>query len=273
MSVLWVRSAIDSNRLNEQMRQVASMMLQEIGIKALYHASQAELAMLASIGGQHGTNDTANDTATTLCLDGVVLSIGDQVSTTTLMVEGYTLPNRTVIRGMAGNSVTLNLQGRLSRDRGHSELFYRLSEEVVRQLKEKQCGVSTHFRGEILSYMKGATNATNLSLPDAQTVSLTSECIEVAEEFFSPEGEQSLPVSVWNELMSLGASAGNSSCNNVVLVGGGVKLKGLQERMRAELNSFVKSSEELNLKVMENPEYTSWLGGSAAMMAWEQLTL
>lgn len=131
---------------------------------------------------------------------GVVLDVGDGVSSASAIYEGYSINNATQRINLGGRDVTQHLM-QLLRRAGYG--FHTTAEfEIVKSIKERYCYVEPMNQNQernFNTFSKDDTNRgqqtnaglniqqSNFILPDGQTVKLSSEKWKAPEILFRPE--------------------------------------------------------------------------------------
>jgi len=143
--------------------RMTSIMFETFNVPAMYVGIQAVLSLYSS-------------GRTT----GIVLDIGDGVSHTVPIYEGYSLPHAVMRVDMAGRDMTEHMQKLLA---GAGSSFTTSAEkEIVRDIKEKTCYVAMDYDAELAS----APKATEYELPDGKIITVGHEAFMCPEALFKP---------------------------------------------------------------------------------------
>jgi actin len=205
--------------------------------------------------------------------DGVIVSSGDGVTFTIPIYQGYCLPHAVNRIDIAGRDLTQYLQTLLT-ERGYS--FTSTAEfEIVRNLKEKLCYISTDFARDLEFSKESNMLEKTYELPDGQKVGLGNECFRCPEALFQPSflGLESMGIheAVYNSIMKTDIDLRKDLFSHIVLAGGSTMFPGMKLRLEAEINSLANSK----IKVIDLPErkYSTWIGGSilASLTNFQQM--
>lgn len=162
-----------SNRI-----RTAEMMFDTFGVPSLFFQSTAVLSLYA-----RGM------------MTGVVLDVGDGVSSASAIYEGYSIRNATQRIDLGGRDVTMHLN-QLFRRAGYN--FNTTAEfEIVKAIKEKFCYVepmNTKKESDYNAYKEKESGSgvtvpqqSSFLLPDGQSVKISSEKWKAPEILFKPE--------------------------------------------------------------------------------------
>jgi len=195
---------------------------------------------------------------------GIVLDIGDGVTHTIPVYDGYCIPCAVNRYNLAGRDVT-DYMGRLLGERGH-RLTTSSEREIVRDIKEKYTYCAMDFEDEMkLFRTKNMTR--KYVLPDGTVIKLGEEMFKSGEVLFDPEliGKEmdGIHHAVYNSIQSTDMDLRKDLFNNVVLSGGTTMIKNLDKRLEKELN-ILKPFKMKGVKIIAPAErrYSVWTGGS-----------
>jgi actin len=236
-------SYFNSKIQNEKM---ISMMFETFNVPAFYRADTASLALYC-----YGSDS------------GLVVESGVSGTNIVSVAAGSVL-SAVKCPHLGGSDVTDYLRKILS-ERGYA--FTTTAErDIVRDIKEKLCYVSSDYEADLRSASEGADGEKNYELPDGQVITIGDERFRAPEFLFRPsilalEGP-GLAGSLAQAVQALDAPARSGMLGNIVLAGGNSMLAGLAERLRLEVEREVSPS--VRVKVRDQPErkYADWIGGS-----------
>lgn len=195
---------------------------------------------------------------------GIVLDIGDGVTHTIPVYDGYCIPYAVNRYDLAGRDIT-NYMSRLLEDRGYK--FTTSSErEIVRDIKEKLCYCALDFEKELELY--SSKNMTRkYALPDGNDIEIGEEMFKAGEILFDPEliGKESHGIhhAIYDSIQSTPLDIRKNLFSTIVLSGGTTMIKNLDKRLEKELNDL-KPIRMQSVKIIAPAErkYSVWLGGS-----------
>eukprot|EP01124_Arcella_intermedia_P029564 TRINITY_DN6290_c0_g1_i2.p3 TRINITY_DN6290_c0_g1~~TRINITY_DN6290_c0_g1_i2.p3 ORF type:complete len:186 (-),score=48.70 TRINITY_DN6290_c0_g1_i2:154-711(-) len=156
--------------------------------------------------------------------------------------------------------------------RGHS--FSTSAEmEVLWDIKEKQCYVSTDFQRDLHK-----PQHKTYKLPDGHSIPLGPELLCSAEALFRPSlvgsEEPGVHEMVFRTLSRVDVDDRKQGLGNIVLSGGTTCLPGFEERLRIEMLNLAPESCRVKICASER-KYMVWMGGSilACLSPFQQMWL
>eukprot|EP01095_Lingulamoeba_sp_RSL-Kostka_P009062 TRINITY_DN30_c1_g1_i1.p1 TRINITY_DN30_c1_g1~~TRINITY_DN30_c1_g1_i1.p1 ORF type:complete len:399 (-),score=149.21 TRINITY_DN30_c1_g1_i1:158-1354(-) len=262
--VLLTEAPLNPKKVRET---AAEIFFETFNVPALFFSMQAVLSLYAS-------------GRTT----GIVLDIGDGVSHTVPIYEGFSLPHSIQRNDLGGRDITKFLQLLLRRSYcGYN--FHTSSEfEIVKHIKESCCYVSSDPEKEedtLLSTSSASSSNNNnnnnnnsvnpnklveYKLPDGQVIQVGTEAFKAPEALFMPSliGEEYPGVHelLTNSILRCDIDMRNDLFSNIVLSGGSTLFPGFGNRLLNEVIGL--APKEIKVKISAPPErqYSTWIGGS-----------
>ncbi|XP_053315750.1 actin-related protein T3 [Spea bombifrons] len=236
--------------------KTVEIFLEELSAPAIYVAIQAALALYCC--GR---------------ITGCVVDIGDGVTHTVPIYQGYCLPHAVLRLDLAGRDLTDYLM-RILNESGIS-LISTAEREIVKEIKEKLCYVAFDIDLEMSKRVEEVEK--EYTLPDGKVVTVHNQRYRCPETLFKPANigmeASGIHKLCFNTIMKCDVDLRNSLYCNVMLSGGSSLFSGIGERMAKELINLVPEDSEV--KVFTPPErmLSAWMGGSilSSLPGFQQL--
>ena len=191
---------------------------------------------------------------------GIVLDSGDGVTHAVPIYEGYALSHSIQRSDIAGRDVTRYLQLLLRKEARHFKTSAEF--EVVRQIKEKACFVSSNIQKDEMN----PPEKTQYLLPDGSHFELGMSRFRAPEVLFRPDliGDESPGI---HELLTFGIQRADLELrkvlySNIILSGGCTLLKGFGERILGEVKKLAPKDIKIKISAPAERMYSTWMGGS-----------
>jgi centractin len=222
--------------------QAAQIFFETFNVPAMFISIQAVLALYAS-------------GRTT----GIVLDVGDGVSHTVPVYEGFAVQNAIQRSNIAGRDVTDNLR-LLMRKEGND--FNTSAEfEIVKLIKEKVCYLSSNPSKDLKDVKYDI-----FTLPDGNNIKVGSERFMAPEILFNPDliGLETLGVHqlVLNSIQKCDLDLRKELFANIVLSGGSTLTNGFGDRLLQEIKGGAFKDVKIKIFAPKDRKYSTWVGGS-----------
>eukprot|EP00747_Dinoflagellata_sp_TGD_P168347 gnl/TRDRNA2_/TRDRNA2_194525_c0_seq1.p1 gnl/TRDRNA2_/TRDRNA2_194525_c0~~gnl/TRDRNA2_/TRDRNA2_194525_c0_seq1.p1 ORF type:complete len:379 (-),score=99.22 gnl/TRDRNA2_/TRDRNA2_194525_c0_seq1:44-1180(-) len=197
---------------------------------------------------------------------GCVLDSGDGVSHVVPIYEGFALPHAVQRMDLAGRDLS-EYMIKILHESGHS-MTSSAEKEIVRDMKETSCYVAEDgLDAEMEKYKQRPVDFEKIyTLPDGNTVKLTTEQFRVPEVLFDPMiSGRELPgihQATYKCIQTCDIDLRRELFKSVVLSGGTTMFPGIADRLTKELKGL--APQKIDIKVNASPQrrYVVWMGAS-----------
>ena len=227
--------------------KMCSIMFESFNVPALYVGIQAILSLYSS-------------GRTT----GLVLDIGDGVSHTVPIFDGYSLPHAIMRLNKAGRDITEYLV-KIITETG-ANFTSSAERDIVRTMKENLAYVALDYEEE-LKKVKGKSEFDKVyELPDGSKITIGDQRFRCAELLFKPslEGDESPGISdiTYKSIQKSDIDIRKELGQNIVLSGGTTLLPGIQERLEKDVSALAPANTKIKVDAPAERRFAVWIGGS-----------
>jgi actin, other eukaryote len=193
---------------------------------------------------------------------GVSINSGEQITRIVPIYEGYSLKHSIFKIDIGGKDVTDNLLKLLSNN-GYT--FQTSAEkEIVRDIKEKLGFVSSDIKRDLkLSENKFVKS---YELPDGNVIEVGHERFKPIEILFNPKlvnlENDGISETVYNSIGNCDFEIRKELFYNICLSGGNTMFGGFSERLKNDVEDFVKTPKKIKVIAPQERKYSAWIGGS-----------
>ncbi|CAF1059056.1 unnamed protein product [Rotaria sordida] len=227
--------------------KMAQILFEQFNTPAMYVANQGVLSFY-----------TLGRTA------GIILEIGDGVSHTVPINEGYAIPHAISRVDIAGRDLT-DFMVRLLAERGYA--FTTTAErEIVRDMKEKLGYVALDFEQELITTKHSNIIEKKYELPDGQRITIGNERFRCSEAIFTPTiiGQRELGIAelLYDSIMKCDIDIRSIFYSNSLLSGGTTMFPGFADRMQKEMTKLAPPNRRIRIVAAPDRKLSAWIGGS-----------
>lgn len=218
--------------------ELSQMMFKTFCASALFIAKSAVLSLYA-----------------TGHLDGVVVQIGDGITSIVPINQGYAVNENVIELPIGGRDFTEYMM-QLLRDNGSKDIDLQNAKDV----KERLCYVSKNFEQENALTVP----VIQFQLGNGKSAMIGKEKFLVPELFFKPDMAKivavSLQESIVNSVMKCDASLRANLFKKIFLTGGSAQFPGFKDRLKQEV-SRLATGFEVNVLTPPDQKNSAWTGG------------
>ena len=196
--------------------------------------------------------------------DAIVLDIGEGVTHTLPVVQGYVFSDAIKRKEIAGCDLTGYLMKLLTQ--GGLSFTTSADREIARDMKEKLCYVADDFDKETVVARSSSSVEKSYTLPDGKVVVVGEERFRCPEALFNPlllqRESDGIHEFVYNAIQSCDIDVRSGLLSNILLSGGSTMFQGLQERLNKEIEALAPSNALVKVVALPERKYLVWIGGS-----------
>ncbi|XP_040280341.1 actin, clone 302-like [Bufo bufo] len=193
---------------------------------------------------------------------GLVMDIGDGVTTTFPIFEGFYLPHAGNRLNLAGQDIT-NYFMMLLKEIGLS-FVSSAEKEIARDMKEKLCYVALDPKEELIKDPKECL--TEYTLPDGNVVTTSHQRFRAPEILFSPSNNgveaSGVHTMIFDSILRCAMDIRRPLFKNILLSGGSTLFPGLEDRIYKEIRTLVPETVKVKIIAPNDRKFAVWIGGS-----------
>jgi len=226
--------------------QSCAIMFEKFGVDQFFLAVQAILALYSS--GR---------------MTGLALDVGEGVTHTVPIYEGYTMSHAVQRYNLAGRDMT-NYAIRLLGEAG-CYLYSSSEKEMARRIKEQLCYVALDYDAEMEKYDSPGAKRNVFEFPDGQDVAIKDIAIRVPELMFNPRMHNmeylGLPELVDQTIRDCDMDVRRELYNSIVMSGGSTCFKNMKSRLEDGVQNLSPLT-PVHVVETEEQKFAVWQGGS-----------
>lgn len=225
--------------------KMAEVMFESFNVPAMYVELQATLSLYAS-----GRTS------------GLVMDIGDGVTSTFPIFEGFHLPHAGNRLNIAGRDITDYFM-RLLTETGLS-FVSSAEKEIARDIKEKLCYVALDAKKEMQKDPKNCL--TDFTLPDGKVITVGHQRFRAPETLFTPSNNgveaPGVHTMIYDSILRCTMDIRRPLFENILLAGGSTLFPGLEERVHNEIQTLAPGTVKVKIIAPNDRHFAAWIGGS-----------
>ncbi|XP_056398003.1 actin-related protein T2 [Hyla sarda] len=224
---------------------MAEVMFESFSVPAMYVALQSTLSLYAS-----GRTS------------GLVMDIGDGVTNTFPIFEGFHLHHAGNRLNVAGRDITEYFT-RLLTETGLS--FVSSSEkETARTMKENLCYVALDPKEEMGKDPDSCL--AKYTLPDGKVITVGDQRFRAPEILFTPSKNgveaPGVHTMIYNSILSCNLDIRRPLFENILLSGGSTLFQGFEDRVHSEVTTLAPETVKVKVIAPSDREIAAWIGGA-----------
>lgn len=188
---------------------------------------------------------------------GIVVDIGRQLTTITLVVENQLIPQHFNVYPITGDVITNYLKNILINN-GYGFLR-KYPDYIVDDIKHSCCFVAKNYE----KLNKISTRRYKYNFDNNNKIHLRKASFQAPEPLFDPlilgYDIDPLPKLIIKLIEQAPIDYRKTIYKNIMLAGGSSKIRGFSKRLHLEL---IKLNPEINILNYYNPEYVAWISGA-----------
>ena len=196
---------------------------------------------------------------------GIVLDVGGDTSKVCSIYGSYPINDSVVQHNIAGRDITEYLRKLLNK-KGYnfSDDFYEM--EIIRDIKEKHGYVAYDFDDEMGKAANTLKSNALCTLLDGNVITIPNEGFRYPELLFKPRLNgfefEGIETTLFNSINKCDINIRKDLYNNIVLSGGSTMFEGFRERIEKEIVRLAPPNMKINVILVPDFKYSSWIGGS-----------
>ena len=203
---------------------------------------------------------------------GVILSVGEQVSSVVPVHEGHSLASQANVNADIGGQYLTDYLVKILTESGYS-FTDNADLLVVEDIKQKLGYVALDFEEEMANSVHAESPLEmQYKLPDGKVINIGNQRFRCPEALFKPQliGIEIDPLhqQVYKSIYKCDQDLRNDFYKNIILAGGTMLFKGMADRLIKEITALAPSSAKVN--AINASEYQSWVGGSIFSLVGEK---